>query len=701
VSSEAFSASAEAADLPRERTQFKELLLANHFELAPSEGNPPAGNTTYEQLVCIGYRPQLQRLDAVVQLKLSNGYSGGICTAGSQEYVKFFASTDEGTTWTDLGITSFTVWDVAGPKPLDFDVSIPVDLAAACCADENIVLIRAILSWQVPPGNANDPIVWGNGLDANVQVAPLVLGTLQELLECFKIPFEPEELGELTNLEQVVELGAPKQLTPKQLQDLYSETDVPQHRYLLSQVTDLLADPVALSAATNQTGFDLFPTLAGMVDVGSLLGAILDPEGNETYEQLGCVGLNTVTDELVATIDVKLSSGYSGGLCTNGSQEYVAFWVDWGSGFEYVGTTSVNVHDIASIPGDGLQYSASLSFPQALTQCQPCTEGPKTVTIRAVLSWDIPPSDTNPYAVPVWGGHLEAITLIPPATPITGGGPVLESIGSMPVSLISSSSGLASGTSLVPAVGIANACPFGRTVNFTGHVLNPATGLFGGTGIEYRILVSTNGGSSSTPMTGTFDIVTSTSSIPPVQTSVVQTPDPVTGWCRYWELSGSLDVVGNILGSWLTAGNGQLWISMEARDGITPIGATPWQLIQLDNTAPFPVDIEITSGAGSCGDFAPGDLIEGTYSATDNEDIASVGVSVEGPMPGATLTQTQSSSTLLTLTGTWTLQTLETTEPCGYVMVATASDNTIVDSGYIGWYTQAFQGFCLRPPTTA
>ena len=81
---------------------------------------------------------------------------------------------------------------------------------------------------------------------------------------------------------------------------------------------------------------------------------MLDPQGDETYEQLGCLGLNTTTDTLVATVDVKLPDGYSGNLCTSGSQEYVAFWADWGSGWEYVGTTSVNVHDIASIPSGGL-----------------------------------------------------------------------------------------------------------------------------------------------------------------------------------------------------------------------------------------------------------------------------------------------------------------------------------------------------------
>ena len=689
--------SIQQVDVPRERTQVRELLLTGHFDLSPADTGPPEGDISYEQLTCVGYRPQFKRLDAVVRINQSSGYSGGLCSSGSQEYVKFFASTDDGATWTDLGLTSFTVWDVPGTKPLEFDVSIPVDLAAACCTSENLVLIRAILSWQVPPGGADDPIVWGNGLDATVQVAPLALGTLAELLECLHLPFEPIEIAEVADLGQVVEFGTGQELTPVQLHELYRKSDVPPHRYLLSQVSELLDSPAAVSAAAYQPDFKLIPALADEVDLGALLGIIFDPQGNETYEQLGCVGLNTVTNELVATVDVKQPSGYSGGLCTSGSQEYVAFWADWGTGFQYAGTGSVNVHDIASFPAGGLQYSVALPFPQALTQCQPCTDGPRTVVIRAVLSWGVPPSDTSPFAVPFWGGHLEATALIPPRQPVTGGGPVLESIGSMPVVLISDATGLATGTSLVPAIGIANACPFGRALEFTGHVINPATGLFGGPGIQYRILVSTNGGLTATPMTGPFYVILSSSPTP-----VKQTPDPATGWCDYLEQSGVIDVVGNILGSWMSSGDGQLWISMEAQQGGLPIGtATPWQLVQLDNTAPDPVDIEITSGAGSCGDFFPGDLLEGTYSAADNENLRGVSIGVEAAMPGATLTQSVGSQTLTTESGTWTLQTLASTEPCGYVMVATASDNTIVDSGYVGFETQAFQGFCLRPAADA
>jgi hypothetical protein len=680
-----------AAALPQERAHFRELLLSDHFKLEPAADGPPQGSTEYEQLVCIGYRPQLKRLDGVVQIKQSFGYLGDVCTAGSQEYVRFFASTDNGATWTDLGLTSFTAWDIPGPKPFDFDVSIPVDMAEMCCQDENLVLIRGVLSWEVPPVSATAPIVFGNGLDVTVQVAPIALGTLQDLLECLHFPVDLPAAGKVASLDQIVEFGPPQQLTPQQLFELYQGTEVPSSRYLLGQVAELLGDPVAVSAAVSTAG--LVPALPG-IELGALLGIIIDPQGDENWEQLGCVGLNTVTDELVATVHVKLSSGYGGGLCASGSQEYVAFWADWGAGFQYAGTGSVNVHDISSIPADGLQYSVPLSFPQALTNCRPCQDGPLTITVRAVLSWAVPPSDTDPFAVPVYGGHLEATVVIPPGEPITTGGPVLESIGSMPVALISDATGLATGTSLVPAIGIANACPFGGGLEFTGHVINPATGLFGGAGLQYRILVSTNVGASFVPMTEPFQVTLSTSPLP-----VTQTPDPVTGWCNCLELSGVVDVVGNILGSWTSSGNGQLWISMEAQQNGVLIGTgSPWQLVQLDNTGPD-ASVLITSGSGSCGDFYPGDTISGTYSASDNENLAGVSIGVEPGMLGATITKTAMSKTLTTESGTWQLTTTAASEPCGYVMVATAADNTIVDSGFKGFTEQGFAGFCLRPAT--
>jgi hypothetical protein len=689
--------------LPKERTHFKELLLANHFgTIAGSKVKAqaaPAGNTTYEQLMCVGYQPNLKRLDAVVHIKQTGGYSGDICTAGSQEYVKFFVSTDNGATWSELGTVSFTVWDVPGPKPLEYDATLYVNLAEECCHEENLVLIRAILSWEVPPGGPTDPVVWGNALDETIQVEPT--GTmggakLVDLIECLPIEISLEQVAELADIEQPIALGPTKALTPFELLETYTGTKVEPHRFLYPALQEVLAKPAQLPALLAAPDFQLFPGI-GNIDISKLIGIIVDPQGNETYEQIGCVGLNPKTSELAATIDVKLSSGYSGGLCTAGSYEYVAFWVDWedGGGWHYAGTSAVNVHDISAIPKGGLGYSVSLPFAQLLSHRQPCEDGPHTARIRAVLSWATPPSTTDPYAVPFWGGHSETLILIPPGEAIESGGPQLDTIGSMDIAEIDNGTGLASGPAV--AVGFtANESPFGGQVWFTGHVVDRAGTQFGGPGIYYRIWIFSEGSWSF--MSTTFTVWTTTFGSPPV--SHLQTPQNLgppfgDGWYKYLEDDGTLTTVAqNALGYWQSAGDGQAWIYMEAKDTIGDLGTpTTLKLIQLDNT--YPADaISITSGGGSCGDFKIGDTITGDYSASDNEALAGVSFSLE-PFPKAISHVVTSPPSPTFQAGTWTLDT-SGLDPCGYVVRLDAADRTIVNSGYVGFDWPAFTGFCLK-----
>jgi hypothetical protein len=265
----------------------------------------------------------------------------------------------------------------------------------------------------------------------------------------------------------------------------------------------------------------------------------------------------------------------------------------------------------------------------------------------------------------------------------------------MPIALINQADGLASGQSIVTF--FADACPFGGSIAFTGHVVNSG-GELGGSGLKYRILISQDGGSTYTPMTQSFNIQTN-DWLTSVQTTVPQSPD-ASGWYTCYEnYAAAIDVVGNYLGYVATAGNGRLWVAMQVMQGSTLLGsASPtWTMIQLDNTAPSPVDVAITSGGGSCGDFFPGSTITGSYSASDNEQLDGVSISVEMPMPGASLSQLLGSSSLTSQSGTWTLVTLDTTDPCGYKITADAVDNTIVDSGYIGWHGYGYTGFCLRP----
>ena len=690
--------------LPKERTQFKELLLANHFgTVAGSKlkaGAVPSGNTTYEQLMCVGYNPQLKRLDAVVNIKETAGYSGDICTDGSQEYVKFFVSTDSGASWSELGTVSFTVWDVAGPKPLEYGATLYVNLAEACCKDENLVLVRAILSWGVPPGGPDDPVVWGNTLDQTIQVEPIGTAgaTLAQLIECLEIEVPIEQVAELADLEQSVELAATKKLSPLELAEVYKGTKVEPKRFLFPTAQAALAKPELLTATLAAPTFELFPGLTN-IDVKQIVASLSDPQGNETYEQIGCVGLNPRTDELVATIDLKLSSGYSGGLCSTGSLEYVAFWVDWqdGGGWHYVGTTAVNVHDISSIPKTGLGYSVSLSFAQLLSHCQPCVAGPQTALIRAVLSWEAPPSTTNPFAVPVWGGHDETLVLIPPGDPIEAGGPELDTIGSMDIAEIDSA-GLANGPAV--AVGFtASASPFGGQVWFTGHVVNRAATGFGGPGIYYRIWISTDAGASWSFMNTTFTAWQTVFPSPPV--AVSQAPQNLggtwgDGWYPYLENDAELiSVAQNTLGYWPSAGDGEALIYMEAKDLVGALGVpTTPKLIQLDNTAPV-VELGPPIG-GSCGNFDVGVTIGGTYSASDNEHLNTpVGLSLVPPS-GVEPTKPSSSTSTTAEDGTWQLVTAGM-PPCGYVIELNATDWTIVNSGSIGWQAiPAYQGFCLK-----
>jgi hypothetical protein len=198
----------------------------------------------------------------------------------------------------------------------------------------------------------------------------------------------------------------PMQLTPAELHELYDGTTVPQHRYLAPSLTAAVhSQEIALDPAKWFAGIE-------DVDLSSLAGAWLNTNSNTEYEQLKRIELDPDASQLTAVLTVKQSLGYCGGSLTAGSREFVAFWIDWGSGFQYVGTTSAAVHDSGRLPATGQDYSVVL--PIHLSQhAQQQSEGAKRVKVRAVLSWNTPPSTTNPNAPVVWGNSLDSLILIP------------------------------------------------------------------------------------------------------------------------------------------------------------------------------------------------------------------------------------------------------------------------------------------------
>ena len=94
------------------RARFRPLLAANPNYFGTLEGSqlgelfkvvePKQSDTRYEEIGCVSYSPELDRLEATIVVKQSFGYSGGPCTTGSVEHVRFFV--DFGSGWVDAGV---------------------------------------------------------------------------------------------------------------------------------------------------------------------------------------------------------------------------------------------------------------------------------------------------------------------------------------------------------------------------------------------------------------------------------------------------------------------------------------------------------------------------------------------------------------------------------------------------------------------
>jgi hypothetical protein len=214
--------------------------------------------------------------------------------------------------------------------------------------------------------------------------------------------------------EPAILASRPKQLNAAELHQLYAGTSVPAHRYLSGLLSTAATSPaIALDPAKWFAGI-------AEIDPSSVVAAWLNTNGSTAYEQLNSIGLDANTSRLTGLLTIKQRRGYAGGPSTAGSREYVAFWVDWGSGFQYEGTTSVEVHDYSSLPAIGLEYVVFLPV-DIRAHAQPGSRGAKKVKVRAVLSWNTPPSTTNPCAPVVWGNSLDDVILVSPGINVSSG----------------------------------------------------------------------------------------------------------------------------------------------------------------------------------------------------------------------------------------------------------------------------------------
>lgn len=700
------------------------------------------GNTTFEQLTCVGLTPSMDQLSAVVRVNANAGYSGPLCGSGSTEHVRFYVSTDDGATWTDAGADSFPVHDTSGPRPIDFVVNVVTPLRHTLCWIENHPLVRAILSWNVAPTPADPDFTpaWGNVVDVRVRPRNRLFPSIHDLIDLGALRLSGLAQG-LLDLSATIPVK-PQPVTPLPvLAKAYAQAEVAPHRFAfpaylahVGQVGALSLTPLPVPGpAPDPAPFPqppvppLVPPLGGTfgevleslhIDLSDFLVPLFQTDGNTDYEELGCIGYDPVEDAVGGVFTVKRPYGYLGESCSAGSTEHVAFWVDWGSGWEHVGTTATTVHDEA-IPDGGLRYSVYHPL-GSYAHRRDCVDGPVQPRLRAILSWEQAPPPGDPNWVPTWGNREET-TIELPAGAVSPLHPVLESITGQAVCQIDPSTGRT----------IVHQRPFGAGVGIAGFI--PGAPDLGAPAMKYKLIARQIGAGgavvSTEELRDTFSVwvTESLGGAAPTQYVVTQSADS-NGWFTYLNDpnpsgAGWRQVVGNLLYPWSSEPRVGLWeIELRAKDSggteyaaqvITCPDSTIRQRarIYLDQARPT-VDVEITQyrmpgapwiPAGNCMKFPIGAILGGTFSATD-EHFDHISLGVEGApypttTPGGAARWVISGATAYPgaptsgTNGTWEFDTAGM-PACGYVLRGTAVDRTITTGG--SWWDDDVSGFSLQ-----
>jgi hypothetical protein len=717
-----------------ERASFKLLVLSNpnHFGNAPGLGpvvTQIEGSVAYEALLCLGLNPAADTLEAVIEIKQSTGYDSGPCDGGSTEYVRFYAQT--GTGWDDLGLAAVNVYNLAGSNlPVSYALAIPFDGTSKFCWVDNIVTVRAILSWEVaPPANTPDFVpVWGNTVDAQVQIAPIYLEEIPitSLLGSKLIDIDAKILDYVDLSASLPAKPAPA-LTLAALKSHYAGTKVPPHRWGFSTAQALLAKPL------NQALKIGIPP----VDIGPILSGVAATSGDTYYEQLTCAGYNPQTQQLEAVVQINQNSGYNGGPCTAGSTEFVAFYGYFGGGWNALGVAGVNVYDLGGAARFPVNYAVFRLSPLLTVAC----ENLLSIPLRAILSWQQQP--TGPDFVPVWGNVLNTniqpqIGAADQTTHTT-----LMRIGD--VSIFASLGGIAAnpafgGDYLANATNVAGDCtdaldsPFGGNIGIEGQispkvdgVFDPVTGLLlpGAYPIIYQAFITYPGVSAPVQLLNPFNIEVYPPAAPwdAPDVTVPQTaqpaPGPVTGqassalYYTYYETD--TQAVDPRTLAWFPAGgldegNYAITIIAYGWDGSAYVAAAPvsQSFYVYNGYAPGkggPLITLTPTSVLDCGNVTVGETITGNFTVADEFFGGLSFEIVPAPQP---IDPSQPINTGVTLsvpvnypaaptTGTSGTFSIDTTnwQPCGYGVLAIAGDRALRDTECYNHQGQASLGFCV------
>ncbi len=685
--------------IKKERTDFNSMLLKNpnYFGNITGSRLKPVkkiiGNVTYEQLTCIGYNTETTDMEAVFSLNQSSGYSGGLCTNGSLEYIRFYLDFHDGAGFIDQGSVALNVHDIPAGKDCRNNSVFPIKYAATLkkktvkwsnCDNPLLPTLRAILSWNNDPP-AHSPSwnpVWGNMLTADIQLKPVSKFKIAEAID-LSAYFQLATLSPNLSSKQVAYITGidlvslnPQPLPPKfsEMAKMYTKLKVPASRFAFKTVQKMIKYPSSEITLMNKAMLSELKINTDLI-INEIVKVIPvdNSKANIDYEELECLGLDYNTECLAATVKVKKNAGYSSDLCGAGSKEYISFWIDWDDdcSWEYLNTVELNVHDINS-PANELYYSVSLPLDTTYHRLH-CSMA-NVIRVRAVLSWNVPPSTTDPDKLEYYGNRVDSHIQIKPGVEIFPGDvfALFNIIGGIDVDHVDDVTGLTK----LNSVFAFNALPVPSGAAFGGEIVINGPSFPGN---KYRIKVTNLNDSTSYYLTNALSTV-GWSPVPPYAPWTTQNPDPIDHYYYYLDFNQN---TLNVLGRFTPGTNDKLLVELE----ISGVIGTFSKLIQMDNVWPV-VTLQIDDN-GDCTHYAKGDTITGHYYVNDNNIwYWGFGSTYGGNATGIINTPASPGTA-------FSIPTNAASYPCGSFSLY-AYDKTIVNSQSLGHYSPTSYNVCLK-----
>jgi len=320
--------------------------------------------------------------------------------------------------------------------------------------------------------------------------------------------------------------------------------------------------------------------------------------------------------------------------------------------------------------GDGLCYSVSLPL-DATFHRKACTN-PNIIRVRSVLSWNVPPSTTDPDKLEYYGNRVDAHIQIKPGAVLDPNNPVavFTIIGGIDVDHVDDTTGLTKPNSVFAfnALPVPSGAPFGGQI-----VINGPSFL----GLKYRFKITNLTNGTSYYLTDALSTV-GWSPVPPYSPWFSQAPDAN----HYYNFLPSNQNLLNVLARFNPGTEDKLKVEME----VSGVG-TFSKIIQMDNTYPS-IQLQVDYSA-DCTHYAKGDTITGHYYVNDKY-IHSWGFwSTWGGNASGT------SNTPALPDTAFSIPTAVGSYPCGAVSLW-AIDKTIVNSQSVGHYVSTSYNICLK-----